>query len=136
MKRIAALMLLLTGVLLTCWPSVASAAFPGKNGRIAFTVYHNFKQQCPPGSSNSQNWASDQAIFTMNPNGSDARQVTATQHAPPWCDPPSASPSYAFDEFPSYSPSGNRLAFTLTYGSVSAGVESRSIDAINADGTN
>ena len=92
-------------------PSMASAAFPGKNGRIAFTALHDIAEQCPGGRSPTYGGAADEGIFTVNPNGSDARQVSS-QHRPLMCDYPI---EYYSDDDPSYSPSGKRFAFTLVH---------------------
>ena len=104
-------MILLAGALLALWPSTASAAFPGKNGPIAFTALHSTAEQCPGGGSPSYDTAADEGIFTMNPDGSDATQVSS-QHRPLMCDYPI---EYYFDDDPSYSPSGKRFAFTLAH---------------------
>src|SRR3954468_13941077 len=74
-------------------PGSALAAFPGVNGRIAFAA-----------SDGPYPSASDEAIFTMNPGGSGASQLTATQH--------SDRSRIAYDLAPSYAPSGKQLVFT------------------------
>jgi Tol biopolymer transport system component len=81
-------------------PGVAHATVPGANGRIAFSV-------CSGGSDE---------IFTMNPDGSDERQITNTTG----------------DNFdPDWSPSGGRFVFTST-----RDVTSTNIFTMNADGSN
>jgi Tol biopolymer transport system component len=130
-------MILLAAALLALWPSAAAAAFPGKNGRIAFSAYHDFTEQCPPGYPPIiSDAASDEAIFTMNPDGSGASQVTATGHRPPFCNMGFPfPPSFDFDEDPSYSPSGKRLAFTFDrYDGEDGSLPS--VGVIHADGTN
>lgn len=70
----------------------------------------------------------------MNPGGSDASQLTATQHSYPYCylfDPH----DFAFDQVPSYAPSGERLAFNERSREADGG-GSDDLEVINADGTN
>jgi Tol biopolymer transport system component len=64
----------------------AHAAFPGQNGRIAFTSNRdgNFE------------------VYTMNPDGTDQKRLTTD---------PSAS-NFIFDDFPTVSPDGKQIAFT------------------------
>ena len=134
-KRTLTLMILLGGALLALWPSTASATFAGTNGRIAFTASHEVTGQCPPGSDSPQGTVTDDAIFTMNPDGSAPRQVTTTQHNYPGCSwLGSFSFDAAYDDYPSYSPSGKQLAFTLEDYSSEDGWFSY-IGAIHADGT-
>jgi Tol biopolymer transport system component len=91
----------------------ASATSPDANGRIAFTAYHDLGGQCPAGYYLVQA-AADEGIFTMDPDGSAASQVSS-QHRPLVCESDSVfpDPDYRFDNGPSYSPSGKRFAFTL-----------------------
>ncbi len=133
-KRTLTLMVLLAGALLALWPSAATAAFAGKNGPIAFSAYHDYTEQCS-GYPTISDAVSNGAIFTMNPDGGDASQVTATRHRPPLCDlgfP--ISPSFAFDDDPSYSPNGKRLAFTFDYHDSEDGWLP-AVGVIHADGT-
>ena len=131
-KRTLMPMILLAGVLLALWPTTALAAFPGANGRIAFVAYHGYTEQCPPGADYSQGSASDEAIFTMNPGGSDPRQLTATQHRL-WCY--FEGPGWSFDQFPSYAPNGTQLTFNQSIVGDTGGTEVR-IEVIAANGTN
>jgi len=91
-------------------PSGASASFGGTNGRIAFTASHQFSEPCPPGSAEPQGMAVEEGIFTMDPDGTDAIQLT-DQHTGPTCNfvfpPPTVS-----DIDPTFSPSGGQIAFT------------------------
>src|SRR3954470_11455848 len=121
----------------------ASATSPGANGRIAFTAYHDLGEQCPTGYYQAQTGA-DEGIFTMDPDGSAASQVSS-QHRPLVCysDPVYPDPDYRFDTGPSYSPSGKRFAFTLAtyaddcnncgYGDLRL---YPSVAVMNVDGTN
>jgi Tol biopolymer transport system component len=114
--------------------SNAFAAFPGVNGRIAFSAYHGYTEQCPPGADESSASVSDEATFSMNPGGSDARQVTQTHHMPPDCY--FDDPGFAFDEVPSYAPDGKRLAFNQYVVIGDHGGSEVDVEAINVDGTN
>ena len=72
-------------------------------------------------------------MFTMNPDGSDARQLTPTEHNRPRCSDvlPSGSVS---DIDPSFSPTGKRLAFTYRFDDPYETTDY--ISMIRADGTN
>ena len=63
----------------------ASATFPGRNGRIAFRRFLN----------EEQTWG---AVFTINPDGTDERQITFP-------------PQGYVDRNPDVSPDGRRIAF-------------------------
>jgi Tol biopolymer transport system component len=89
-KRLALGIVLAAAALL---PAPAQAAYPGQNGRIAF-------------SSDRGATAFDFAIWTMAPDGSDLRQLTTP--APPF-----------FDRVPAWSPDGTHVAFTRGVGSAS-----------------
>jgi Tol biopolymer transport system component len=132
-KRTSTALILLAGALFAFWPSTASAAFPGTDGRIAFTASHSFLEACPPPSVDQQGPAEEEAIFTMNADGSDVRQVTPTQHTGPECDP-DFPPPLVRDVDPTFSPSGRRIAFAHRVedrGDTGA----RLIKLIRADGT-
>ena len=87
-KRLARLLLLgaLLGGLLG-YGGPAQATFPGRNGRIAYSVGPIFPQD-PPAPSQ---------VFTINPDGSGQRQLTSLRE-----------PEQAF--FGAYSPNGRRVA--------------------------
>ena len=59
---------LAASLIICCWPAAAHAAFPGQNGKIAFTnsdgVFLN--------------------VYTINADGSDLRQVAARAQYPAW----------------------------------------------------
>jgi Tol biopolymer transport system component len=113
-------------------PSTGSAAFPGTNGRIAFTASHRFAQPCPPGSAEPRGLALEQGIFTMNPDGTDAVQLT-DQHTRPVCNFVSPPPTIS-DLDPSFSPQGDRIAFTHSVDPV-RGRSSTQIYMMGADGS-
>jgi dipeptidyl aminopeptidase/acylaminoacyl peptidase len=80
-------------------PQTASATLPGANGRIAFSVF-----------------VGSDEIFTMNPDGTDQRQVTDT----------------AGDNFdPDWSPTGAKFAFSST-----REITATNVYTMNADGSN
>ena len=82
------------------WVSPAHATFPGKNGRIVFNL--------PPD------------VYTMNPDGSDVRQLTAYTDG-------------TFIDAPAYSPDGKQIIFVvLPQGDSSSG----QLWVMNADGSN
>jgi TolB protein len=66
--------------------AVASATAPGKNGRIAFRRYFN----------DDHSWG---AVFTINADGSGARQITHP-------------PKGVVDDQPDWAPDGSRIAFS------------------------
>jgi Tol biopolymer transport system component len=81
--RVLVLALAVSAVWAVVSVAPASAAFPGPNGRIAFT----------------SNPTGDRDVLTMSPDGSGVVNVTA---AP-------AAPAFAFE--PDYSPDGTKIAF-------------------------
>jgi len=108
-SRITNSSLLLTAVLLTLivLASVRSAwaTFPGKNGRIAFVANRNGSWQ----------------LYTMNPDGSDIKQLTDL-------------PATDLDGwFPVFSPDGKRIVFSRDTPDAPF---SSDLYVINADGTN
>jgi Tol biopolymer transport system component len=112
-KRLAIVLGVAAASVVALGPSTASATFPGKTGPIAFTAYHDLGGQCPAGYYRLQA-AADEGIFTMDPDGSNASQVSS-QHRPLVCSSDSVfpDPDYRSDNDPSYSPSGKRFVFTL-----------------------
>jgi Tol biopolymer transport system component len=82
------------GVLVIALASPAHAAFPGKNGRIAFTVGPRDRGE-----------QLSSTIETVLPNGEGRRRVLGTCPA-----------GGCFETFPDWSPSGRRLAFGLRGG--------------------
>jgi Tol biopolymer transport system component len=142
-KRFAIAVGVVAAGVIALGPSTAVATFPGKNGPIAFTAYHDLGGQCPAGYHREQA-AADEGIFTMDPNGSAASQVSS-QHRPLVCysDSVFPDPDYRFDNDPSYSPSGKRFVFTLAtyaddcnncdYGDL---VLYPSVAVMNVDGSN
>jgi Tol biopolymer transport system component len=90
----------------------AQATFPGKNGRIAFARYSD----AVPG-------VDARFIWSVNPDGSDARQLT-TFDSVPW--PQSAY--YRWNIWPDWSPDGRKIAFASTPGFFD-------LWSMNADGT-
>jgi TolB protein len=99
----AAALVVLIGVVGLLMTAAAVATFSGPDGRIAFRRYLNEAQTAT-------------AFFTMNPDGSDVRQI--------WRSPP-----HAVDDQPDWSPDGTKLAFTrVPQGPNWVGL-------INADGT-
>ena len=141
LRRPSAAWLALALVLLVCLalPSMAGAAFPGRNGKIAFAF-----------------GVIDTDIYTVNPDGTGATRLTSGQgydHRPAWS-PDGTKIAFerwsyevpgeiyvmnadgtgvtnvtnsdpAWEEDPSWSPDGSKLAFT----------EGRDIYTINVDGT-
>jgi WD40-like Beta Propeller Repeat len=93
--------------LLLAAPS-AHAAFPGPNGRIAISENLTGTQEFP-----------QYEVYSVNPDGSDFRQVTATNTG---CN---------FD--PAWSPDSSKLA--VTNGGCPVGGPPRQIYTVNADGT-
>ena len=83
--RRSALIALLVAVVVAVAASSSQATAPGKNGRIVFKRY--LKPNKVLG-----------VIFTINPDGTGARQVTHP-------------PSRAADDAPDWSPDGTRIAF-------------------------
>jgi Tol biopolymer transport system component len=81
--RALALALLAATLTLLCIAGTADAAFPGKNGRILFVSDRSGASQ----------------IYTMNPDGSDVRNLTS-----------SGGDNY----YPAVSPDGRRIAFVST----------------------
>ena len=99
LRRVTALAVA-TAAALVVVPGLAQATVPGANGRISFSLFAG---------------GSDE-IYTMNPDGSDQRQITSTTG----------------DNFDAdWSPSGARFAFTST-----RDVTSTNLFAMNADGSN
>jgi Tol biopolymer transport system component len=90
----------------------AQATFPGKNGRIAFARYSD---AVPRGDA--------RFIWTINPDGSDSRQLT-TPDSIAW--PESAY--YRWNIWPDWSPDGRKIAFASTPGFFD-------LWSMNADGT-
>jgi Tol biopolymer transport system component len=98
MRRILIAAGMLAGFLVSL-PSTAHATLPGANGRIAFSVF-----------------VGSDEIFTMNPDGSDQKQITNT----------------VGDNFdPDWSPTGAKFAFTSTRETTATNVFT-----MNADGSN
>ena len=95
------------GVLVPSLASPALAAFPGKNGRIAFTIQPRERGE-----------ATSSTIATILPSGR-GRRVLGTCPA-----------GGCLELFPSWSPSGRRLAFSLREAGVSAGLA-----IVRGDGT-
>jgi len=81
--------------------SISSATFSGTNGRVAF----------------ASDAARDRDIWTINPDGSGAANVTDAVGAPGW------------DREPDYSPNGTKIAFR------SGQTDAAEIYTMNADGT-
>ena len=94
---------LASGVAMTAGPGPAKAAFPGKNGRIAFTSNRTTED-------NPNGYVQ---IFTMKPDGSGLKQITHYDNPA----------SYVIDG-PSYSANGRRIAYAL--GSIPAPGETES----------
>jgi len=113
-KRFAIAVGVVAAGVIALGPSTAVATFPGKNGPIAFTTLHDLGGQCPAGYYRLQA-AAEEGIFTMNPDGSAASQVSS-QHRPLVCysysDDVYPDPDFSFDTDPSYSASGKRFVFT------------------------
>jgi Tol biopolymer transport system component len=109
-------------------PASAPAAFPGKNGRIAFTAFHVDRTEPCPGNeppAPTESDVVDQGIFTMNPDGSRAKALT--QHrSGPFCDFRGGTISQ--DLSPAFSANGKRIAYH-SYGP-------RGIWIMGADGAN
>jgi Tol biopolymer transport system component len=84
---------LASGVAMTAGPGPAKAAFPGKNGRIAFTSNRTTEDN-PNGY---------EQIFTMKPDGSGLKQITHYDN-----------PSYYDIDGPSYSANGRRIAYAVS----------------------
>jgi len=90
---------------LTMWAKPAEAAFPGKNGKIAF------------GANNQVYNAISTKIYTINPDGSGTSPLTNTRVG---------------DEDPAFSSDGSKIAFTL-YGQYPS--DTTDIYVMNADGS-
>lgn len=89
-------------IVLALCTGFASASYPGTNGRIAFTT-----------NTGASGGYGD--IFSMNPDGSDIRQLTT---------------SFLIDSLPSWSPDGRKIAYS---GNVSS--SNAEVLLINADGS-
>jgi Tol biopolymer transport system component len=105
MGKLALVTILLAGVLAA---GTAQATAPGKNGRIAFRRYFTF----------DRSWG---AVFTVNPEGTDARQVTHP-------------PKGIIDDQPDWAPDGSLLAFERCLGGQSRG-SGCSVYTVNPDGS-
>jgi hypothetical protein len=94
----------------------ASAAFPGENGRIVFTASHTYSEPCPAGSDYQAYLVHDDGIFTMNPDGSDARQVLYRQISDSNDCYFQVKPGHDRRRFgaPTFSPNSNRIAYSFS----------------------
>ena len=109
MGKLALVTILLAGVLAV---GTAQATAPGKNGRIAFRRYFTF----------DRSWG---AVFTVNPDGTDVRQVTHP-------------PKGIIDDQPDWAPDGSLLAFERCpreSGSGPIGGSGCSVYTVHPDGT-
>jgi TolB protein len=97
-SRLALIVPLLAALLFAFSQPPAGATFPGKNGRIAFEDY-----------------VGSEHIFTVNPDGSDATDLTPGFEA----------------SSPEWSPDGTKIAFNVFLGPPSNGIW-----VMNADGSN
>jgi TolB protein len=101
-----AAMLAACGVAMLAVKEPAQAAFPGQNGRIAYV------SNLPSGL---------HEIYTMNPDGTDRKQLTNNA---------------AYDTSPAYSPDGNKIAFVSQREGQISGIHREQIYTMNAtDGT-
>jgi TolB protein len=107
MHRVLRWMFVGVGLLLLA-PSVAEAAFPGRNGKIAYTAC----LKVPP---NAVDWYFNCEIFVMNPDGSGKQRLT---HNDP-----------GVDYNPAWSADGRKIAFNSERGN------RLQIYSMNADGT-
>jgi len=96
----SAVLAAVAGVLVLALASPAHAAFPGKNGRIAFTVGPRDRGELL-----------SSTIETVLPSGQGRRRVLGTCPA-----------GGCFETFPDWSPSGRRLAFGLRGAGLSEGL--------------
>jgi Tol biopolymer transport system component len=99
----------------------ASAAFPGRNGPIAFTAGYGAPEASCPVAKVGEN-----GIFTMDAGGGDATSLT--DH--PILSSCLSHPDYVHDGAPTVSPNGRWVAFTRF-----AGAERARIYLIRVDGT-
>ena len=94
------------GVAMLAVKGPAQAAFPGQNGRIAYV---------------SQLESGFHQIYTMNPDGTERKQLTD---------------NLAYDTSPAYSPDGKRIAFVSQREGQVSGIHHEQIYTMNAkDGT-
>ena len=104
MRRRAPVLLFVLALWLVLPAAPAQATFPDKNGRIAFRRFLN----------EDRSWG---AVFTINPNGSDERQVTFPEEG-------------FVDRNPDVSPDGRRIAFERQ------GPDYDEVFVVDADGSN
>jgi len=116
------------GVSLLTLASSASAAFPGRNGRIVFHArYESSNNPCPQ---QPESHPGEEGIFTMNPGGGDATQLTDRTISPN-CS--GFGGDGISDGQPTFSPNGQRIAFTTFYSGLHTFASS--IYLMRADGT-
>src|SRR5262245_4263954 len=89
---------------------VVGATFPGRNGRIAFRRFFN----------DEQTWG---AVFTIDPDGTDERQVTFP-------------PEGYVDRNPDVSPDGRRIAFEREGVDCGPDCSYDEVFVVDADGSN